>query len=184
MSTGCETGWGGRADVIQYNNVGVQFREEEEEESRSGRSSVETKPDNVNTRKSESQLVAQTVVFSFLERKYNKASMDNFLEPGIMIGKKHYTLLFYDSGNDVFVTTLPDINLFADADLSPVVTLLLWLALNYRYLCSGVPPHQVPVENVKADFFKRVDDHLAAYQEKVFMPEQLRSSHRASQNLS
>ena len=136
--------------------------------------------DNVNI-KSESQLVAQTVVFSFLERK--TSYLDNCLVPGIMIGKEHFRIMLYDSENDVLVSNLPNTVLFtAYDDLSPVSTLLLWLALNYRFLCTGVPSDKVAIDRVKANFFDRVGNYLASYQEKVFMPAHFRSSNKSLQN--
>ena len=180
FSTGCETGWSGRTDVILNNNINIQFSEEEEEESVSVNSSVEIKLDNVNI-KSESQLVAQTVVFSFLERKTSHLS--NCLVPGIMIGKEHFRIMLYDSENDVLVSNLTNTLLFtAYDDLSPVSTLLLWLALNYRFLCTGVPSDKVAIDRVKANFFDRVGNYLASYQEKVFMPAHFRSSNKSLQN--
>ena len=122
----------------------------------------------------EMQSTAQTVVFSFLQRKMNKEFMKTCLVPGITIGNSNYRLFFYDSENDVLVSSMSEAALFDDStkDLNCTVTVLLWMALNYEYLCSGVPEKTTKYEinDIKAGFFERVGDYLKIYQENVTRP--------------
>ena len=173
--TGCVEkpgGWNGEVDVIlEGSSVSVEVQvEEEDKDIEMSVSSVEVKTQNDD----EMQTTAQAIVFSFLQRKHNRAFMKNFLVPSITVGTTAYRLAFYDSENDVLVSTLPETKLFDNysEDLLCSVIVLFWMALNYRLLCSGVPQRSklFEINDVKAGFFERVGDHLYVYQEKVTRP--------------
>ena len=184
---GCVEAWHGKADILLEGfsslPVGIIEVEDEqatdvdieEEETAVERSvsSIETKTGS-NCRKEEMKITAQTVVFSFLQRKMYKEFMKTCLAPGITIGRRNYRLFLYDSKNDVLVSNMSGAALFDDStkDLNCTVTVLLWMALNYEYLCSGMPEKTTKYEmsDIKAGFFERVGDYLKIYQEKVTRP--------------
>ena len=125
----------------------------------------------------EMQLTAQSIVFSFLQNKYNKDRMKSRLVPAISITLKNYQLMCYDSEQDILVSTVadsPDTRLFDDTikSLNFCSVVVLWMTLNYRLLCSGVPTNskKIRLRNVKAEFFERVGDHLYLYEEAVERP--------------
>ena len=110
------------------------------------------------------QLIAQTIVFSFLQRKLMGMSLNNCLIPGIGISSRYLTVCFYDSKNDVLLESCC-LEVFAGTTtLTYSVILFLWPTLNYRLFCTGITDE---MKNYKADFFKRVDDHLYIYKNEV-----------------
>ena len=125
----------------------------------------------------EMQLTAQSIVFSFLQNRYNKERMKSRLVPAISISLKNYQIICYDSEQDVLVSTVADsadTRLFDDTikSLNFCSVVVLWMTLNYRLLCSGVPTYskKIRLRNVKAEFFERVGDHLYLYEEEVERP--------------
>ena len=125
----------------------------------------------------EMQLAAQSIVFSFLQNKHNKDRMKSRLVPAISVTLQNYQIMCYDSEQDILVSTVADsegTELFDDTTKSLKYTsvLVLWMALNYRLLCSGVPKHseKIRLPDVKAEFFERVGDHLYLYKEAVERP--------------
>ena len=184
---GCDEAWHGQADILLdgYSSLPVSIIKEEEEQStdmdiEEGETTVDRSVSSIEIKtgsifiKEEMKITAQTVVFSFLQRKMNKEFMKTCLVPGISIGNRNYRLLLYDSENDVLVSNMSEAALFDDStkDLNCTVTVLLWMALNYKHLCSGVPVKTTKYEinDIKASFFERVGDYLKIYQEKVTRP--------------
>ena len=134
----------------------------------------------------EMQLAAQSIVFSFLQKKLNKDKMKSRLVPAISITSQNYQLMCYDSEQDILVSTIADsadTKLFDDTikSLNCTSVVVLWMALNYRLLCSGVPHSQkVRLPDVKAGFFERVGDHLYLYEDEVQRPAHAKSSKKVS----
>ena len=125
----------------------------------------------------ENQLTAQAVAFSFLQRKYNKDQLKTCLVPALSVSMKNYQILCFDSEKDILVSTLPnkeETNLFDDTkkDLNYTAAVALWMVLNYRHLCSGVPTNSeiIELDKVRAEFFDRVGSYLSKYQEEVKRP--------------
>ena len=111
----------------------------------------------------QAQIMAQTIVFSFLQAKYNQAKLKNFLVPGIGIDSKSLLFYFYDSENDLLMAT-PYLEIWSPDKKRLVVdhVLFLWLTLNYRYFCTG--PYEVMKKN-RAGF-----KHAEKYRKEVQMP--------------
>ena len=157
---------------------------EDNESSVSSISSVEIKIDTALA--AEMQLTAQSIVFSFLQKKFNKDKMKTNLVPAISITLKNYQLMCYDSEQDILMSTIADsedTKLFDDTikSLQYTSVVVLWMALNYRLLCSGVPHSQkIRLPDVKAGFFERVGDHLYLYEDAVQRPAHAKSSKKLS----
>ena len=131
-------------------------------------SSVEMRltPDKIMS--CQEQIRAETIVFSFLQKK-NHVDLNNFLIPTIAVSKTHVGICLYDCENDVFLET-PLLDLFRQEFLLRVETIItLWLVLNYKYCCSGVPEEFMD-SNFKADFFKHIGRDLENYISDVNAP--------------
>ena len=134
----------------------------------------------------EMQLAAQSIVFSFLQKKLNKDKMKSRFVPAISITLQNYQLMCYDSEQDILVSTIADsadTKLFDDTikSLNYTSVVVLWMALNYRLLCSGVPHSQkIRLPDVKAGFFDRVGDHLYLYEDEVQRPAHAKPSKKVS----
>ena len=181
-----EEGWSGRADILMSLPITIQERtnsasgddinDDGIDDSFCSVSSVEVKGANNFSRQDQSQVLAQTIVFSFLRQKENK--LKHYLVPGIGISKRHAFICFYDSVNDVLLTTENNLMLFQfhESDnpqysLVVEVVVLLWLTLNYRLFGTGLGE---TMTKYKAEFFTRVDDFLDKYKNHVKMPVQIK----------
>lgn len=111
--------------------------------------------------------MAQTIVFSFLQKK-NHPELESFLIPTIAMSKTQVAICLYDSQYDIFLET-PCLDLLNGTFLNEVTVVVFWLALNYRYCCSGVPDEIIKTD-FKADFFKCVGPLLDKYYADVQSP--------------
>jgi hypothetical protein len=131
------------------------------------------------TRKELSQIVAQTIVFAFLQLKLKEGNLKNCLIPGIGILKKEIIVCFYDPVNDVLLQSLP-INLIEENTVSIKAVLFLWLTLNYRLFCSGITDDMKPFT---ADFVKRLGNCVKIYVDEVTMPMHVTQVHVSEEDL-
>lgn len=133
-------------------------------------SSFEVKCNEEFSTKDEYQLMAQTIVFSFLQEKYNRKKLRNCLVPGIGIDAKSLLFYFYDSENDLLMGTTCLETFFSQVNEPLVVdhVVFLWLTLNYQYFCSG--PDEF-MKNYQAGF-----KHAEKYRKEVQMPAHRKSS--------
>ena len=135
-------------------------------------SSVEVKSKENFLDADQNQLLAQTIVFSFLQMKYNKRKLTHSLIPAIGISTKHLYINLYDCINDVYLKS-DALKMFGELHgkgkkhLLPEIVVLIWLTLNYRYLCTGITEE---MKNCKADFHKLLDDMITIYSNKVKRP--------------
>ena len=83
-----------------------------------------------------SQIIAETIVFAFLQKKNNPA-FENYLIPTIGISKKTIVFYMYDPEYD-FLLESPQFDIFHMENLSYPVVLALWLILNYKTFCTGI----------------------------------------------
>ena len=124
-------------------------------------SSVEMETTSEKMISCQEQIRAETIVFSFLQKK-KYTELDNFLIPTISMSKTQVKICLYDCENDIFLET-PLLDLFRDKKFLILDTIItLWLVLNYKYCCSGVPEEIMDV-NFKADFFKHIGADLENY---------------------
>ena len=134
-------------------------------------SSIEIKSNENFVDADEKQLLAQTIVFSFLQMKYNELKLKHSLIPAIGISTKHLYINFYDCINDVYLSSDTALEMFDERGgkcrVLVEIVVLLWLTLNYRYFCSGITEE---MKNCKADFHKRLDDMISVYSEKFQRP--------------
>ena len=169
---GCLKGWHGCSDiiiqdlpvtVIQGNS---QLEDDFDESDNQSFSSIDVKLAGNFTKRDLSQIISQTIVFSFLQRKFNDKNLENYLIPGIGISERKLLICFYDSVNEVLLQSFP-ITLFEEKSISLPAVLFLWLTLNYRLFCTGIT---LDMKAYKADFLKKLGDCLNIYVDEVTMP--------------
>ena len=165
LFSGCEKGWHGSVDILLENTLPVHIinsTQLDDQPERSVSSIGNHFSDN-----DEAQLIAQTIVFSFLQHKYNKSELKNFLVPAIGISTSRVYVNLYDCENDIFLSSEKNLKLLGK-NLYNEIVVLLWLTLNYRDFCTGITEE---MKSCKADFHKRVDvDLLCEYQDNVKRP--------------
>ena len=164
--------WHGRMDaligkpkVIDIAVSVVKTQDEDEEESSDSqgfRSSIEVKQEFDNADKPNSQMISQTIVFSFLQKKMNASG--NTLIPTIGISGSELVVYFYDYEKDVLLQS-HGISFKKDGVSQIRTVLVAWLVVNYKYLCDGL------VENLnsapKANFFELCQDKEEIYRNKI-----------------
>ena len=126
---------------------------------------------NFDDADNQNQLLAQTIVFSFLQMKYNRLKLRHSLIPSIGIGTKHLCINLYDCINDVLLSSDTALEMFGECGRKRKVlveiVVLLWLTVNYRYFCTGITKE---MQKFKADFHRRVDDMINVYFDEVKRP--------------
>ena len=153
--------WHGNLDII-VNNAVVEPLDEQPETPKTpgGKSPVEVKLKT--TLKKTPQIFAQTIVFSFLQKKKHP-ERENFLTPCIGIGTSELIVMFYDSEHDVLLES-STISLFENefsCEFFYCAILVCWLTVNYQYFCSGL------VEKYKSKFFDIDKGKITVYEEKL-----------------
>lgn len=109
------------------------------------------------------KLIAQSIVFSFLQKKENPA-YENFLIPCIGIAKNYIVLFMYDSEHDILLEGKPIKLWTPGGHIITSAVIALWLAINFSFTCSGVTDHMINC-SFNADFPKHVGKKLKTYQE-------------------
>ena len=84
----------------------------------------------------DSQAIAQTIVFSFIERKrYPNPKISNILIPNDSI-----RIIMYDAVNNILICSLP-LSIFQSypsKSLEIAFIIILWMVLHYRMFCDGI----------------------------------------------
>ena len=108
------------------------------------------------------QIIAQTIVFSFLQRK-SHPERENFLTPC----SSELLVMLYDSENDVLLES-SCIPLFREVrtgcEFSYIAILVSWLTVNYKFLCTGLPDE---LKKIKSNFFVLAKPKIEVYQENL-----------------
>ena len=150
--------WHGRLDVILGGGVHVEG-DLVMSDSRGGKSCVEVKRGEEDVGK----LIAQTIVFSFLQQTRHP-EYSNFLIPGVGACKSDMFFYFYDSKNDILLTSTL-IPIVQYGELNPVAAIAAWMVVNYRTLSTGLTGPLLEIK--KANFFTVAKDKLKIYQKKL-----------------
>ena len=137
-------------DIIIKNDLVVENLEKEPD-SPGGKSPIEESSLSRNP-----QLIAETIVFSFLQKKPTKKQhpeLSHFLIPCVGIASNAMLLMFYDSEHDVFLESsfVPLLSSTCENMFSVEAILVTWLAVNYRFLWTGLTDEML---QFKAGFFE------------------------------
>ncbi|KAL4217996.1 hypothetical protein ACF0H5_022734 [Mactra antiquata] len=156
-SYGCTKGWHGDVDLM-IRDKGVPLSLLKAESERSDKVSDDDIESDVEMKTSEKcsndkqQVIAQTIVFSFLQHKLNAKGVNCFV-PGLGVSSEKLIFYMYDCVEDVLLCGLP-LDLFKSAGKIRIRTaVVLWLLLNYDIFGNAFPPN---VKKHKANFH----DHL------------------------
>lgn len=157
--------WHGSVDIIIENDIVIENLEDEPD-SPGGKSPVELKMKS-NSLSKNPQLVAEAIVFSFLQKKRHP-ELSNFLIPCVGIADNAMLLMFYDSEHDVLLesSTVPLHSATCRNKFSVEAVLITWLAVNYRFLCTGLTDDML---SHQAGFFRQAKDCITVYENNLSM---------------
>ncbi|KAK3090154.1 hypothetical protein FSP39_009527 [Pinctada imbricata] len=108
----------------------------------------------------EDQCIAQTIVFSFIQRARHP-EFKNHLIPNIVIDCSHFRVLMYDSENDILLCSML-LPIFRNNKLCITSIIILWMVLHYRIFCSGIDKAR-NLEVLKCNFSEIVGEKLDIY---------------------
>ncbi|XP_069139770.1 uncharacterized protein [Argopecten irradians] len=165
-SIGNELVWHGHLDIIINQDIGVSIVEREDTNEQSHE---EKNPVEVSTSlERNQQIIAQCVVFSFLQRQ-NRPLSNHFLFPYIGVKGSNLIIYIYDSEHDVLLqsSTIPVLvsngrNSRPKVNLTAI--LVSWLAVNCQHLSDGLPETLKSKDKV-AEFLLQVKDRIDIYEE-------------------
>ncbi|CAC5409471.1 unnamed protein product [Mytilus coruscus] len=113
---------------------------------------------------SEDQAVAQTIVFSFIQRKRHPTLCS--LIPNILISSSYFRIIMYDSVHDILLCTAL-IPLFATKEkkkLIPTSVVILWMVLHHRQFCEEIKTNMIDdLDNIKLNFKEQANDKYDLY---------------------
>ena len=156
--------WHGCADILVGQKLKVQVDvagklDESMEDEDIARALLELKTDELCYFKN--QLLSEAVVFGCLQRQVCPL----LFAPTIGISKESVIFYFYDSVRDILIESRRFGLFYIDKETKPFRTrlaydtvLALWLALNYRYLSTGVTKSMVNRTDYKANFWEQLPD--------------------------
>ncbi|XP_076074814.1 uncharacterized protein LOC143045876 [Mytilus galloprovincialis] len=159
--------WHGFVDVVSNkgspDSVGVVVAtsDDDEDETDNINSFTNGKEDVIG---SEDQGVAQTIVFSFIQRKRHPTLCS--LIPNILISSSYFRIIMYDSVHDILLCTAP-IPLFATNEKKKLITasvVILWMVLHHRQFCEGIKTNMIDdLDNIKLNFKEQAKDKYDLY---------------------
>ena len=164
--------WCGRFDILIGRDISpdvgatvlhaelVDEMPSDEESLAEDLSQIEVKSDELQ--KYLSQLISETVVFSFYQKKQFPSLS---LVPSIGVSKSHIQFHFYDSEKDVYFISQEMPLFYKDRSLHLTTVLAIWLVLNYRYFLSEATEEMT--SEGKFGFHAQVSETLHLYKQKI-----------------
>lgn len=152
--------WHGNLDIIINSDLAVvEPLDEDQGSSLDGNSADE------NCLQRNHQIIAQTIVFSFLQKKIHP-ERNNFLTPCIGIGSSEMIVMLYDSEHDVLLesSSVPLFENNSSLEFSLQAILVCWLTVNYKYFCSGLCEEY---KQHKSNFFVHAKEKIQIYEDKL-----------------
>lgn len=120
---------------------------------------------------SEDQAIAQTIVFSLLQRQ-NHPSCQHHLIPNIVITPTEFRVNMYDAVNDILLSSL-SLKLFDPKfeSLQIESVIILWMVLHYRIFCAGIKVNELKEEfkkiDIQANFRKIAESKWGIYSKSL-----------------
>lgn len=113
------------------------------------------------------QAIAQTIVFSFLQKKV----LPNLsFVPNILISPNEFRIIMYDVANDILLCSEP-VTIFFKKTLKRISIIILWMVLHYELFLENVSScfeeGGIDVRKFKAKFKKRAKDKIEVYLNKL-----------------
>ncbi|XP_078319131.1 uncharacterized protein LOC111118743 [Crassostrea virginica] len=164
--------WCGRFDILIGNNISpdvgatvlhaelVDETPSDDESLAEDLSQIEVMSDELQ--KNLSQLISETVVFSFYQKKQFPSLS---LVPSIGVSKSHIQFHFYDADKDVYFISQEMPLFYKDKSLHLTTVLAIWLVLNYRCFLSEATEEMT--SEGKFGFHAQVSETLHLYKHKI-----------------
>ena len=96
---------------------------------------IDMKQNFVNADKPHKKILSQTIVCSFLQKRFDPSG--NSLIPTIGISDTELVVYFYDHEKDVLLQSR-GISFQEKGESQITAVLVAWLVVNYKYLCGGL----------------------------------------------
>ncbi|XP_060596566.1 uncharacterized protein LOC132750578 [Ruditapes philippinarum] len=160
---GNEKCWHGSLDIL-FGSINL-FADVLTVETSDEDTTEEVKLDIINDRESRSRILAQLITFLFLQRKGNRDTMTSFLVPCIAITDEELKVFFYDSEHDLLLENREHKLFGEDGEINFEAILTLWLVMNYKVTCSGVPSTLVAAP--KSNFIQHAEKLLGVYKNEL-----------------
>lgn len=161
--------WHGSIDILINNDI-ILESVDEDKTGNSGGKSAETKAARETLSKN-GQIIAETIVFSFLQRQTHP-EWSSFLTPCVAVGGLNMLVMFYDCEHDVLLESsmIPLFETTETSEETPrrinmAAILVSWLIVNYKYFCSGLTKDMKVT--YKAEFFSQMRDKVDIYEKRM-----------------
>lgn len=117
----------------------------------------------------ENRAIAQTIVFSFFQRKRHP-NFSNFLIPNILISPKDFRIIMYDAENDILICSapLPIFQPYPSKSLHIASIIILWMVLHHRMFCGGIDTSSImgttqEMKKIQSNFKEKAKEKLNVY---------------------
>jgi hypothetical protein len=135
--------------------------EDENDSSNEDLSQIKVKSDDLQFHLS--QIVAQTIVFSFHQRKHYPL----YLLPSIGVSKHAIQFHFYDAREDLYFASYNLPLFYTTNELNMTVVLATWLVLNHSFFTPK--PSKSMLEEGKFGFHSLAQENLFRYRNEICM---------------
>lgn len=149
---------------VWHGAIDIGLSEEGNDNSPGKRNIIEVKTSKTkDDLQSMNQAIAQTIVFSFLQKK---ALPNLSFIPNILISPKEFRIIMYDVGNDILLCSEP-LAIFCERKLKKKSIIMLWMVLHYELFLEDVKPrfeeNGLDMRKFNAKFKKRAKDKIDVY---------------------
>lgn len=120
----------------------------------------------MNKWESMNQAIAQTIVFSFLQKKVLPNM--SFI-PNILISPNEFRIIMYDVDNDILLCSGP-VTIFYKKHFKKSSIIILWMVLHYELFLKNVNfrfKEGIDMRKFKAKFKKRANNKIEVYLNKL-----------------
>ncbi|XP_021347970.1 uncharacterized protein LOC110446947 [Mizuhopecten yessoensis] len=162
---GNEDVWHGNLDINLNQELGISNTEKEGATTTSAEAqSLSAEMKKCIHLSRNNQIIAQTVVFSFLQRQCHPES-SHFLVPSIGVSDSGFVIYFYDSEHDILLESSRIPFLASEMEINLFAVLTCWLVVNYKYLGSGLPESLRDTE--RSGFFSQAKEKIEIYRNNL-----------------
>lgn len=156
------------------------------DDSTKNRNIIEVKRSQFNC-KIVDQAIAQTIVFSFLQKKQHP----NVFIPNILISPREFRVIMYDSNKDILICSKP-LHLFASKPsaaaassseiLDSTSITIIWLVLHYGFFSTDLQSYfdkrNLDMKKFQAKFHKRAKEKFDVYDKDLKVGEAKFKTHK------
>lgn len=161
-------------------------KDKDVDDSTKNRNIIEVKRSQFNC-KIVDQAIAQTIVFSFLQKKQHP----NVFIPNILISPREFRVIMYDSNKDILICSKP-LHLFASKPSSAAASsseildstsiTIIWLVLHYGFFSTNLQSYfdkrNLDMKKFQAKFHKRAKEKFDVYDKDLKVGEAKFKTHK------